>query len=296
MRHCGQSLSRLLSQSGKRYHLAMCLIIFAYRADPRFPLIVAANRDEFFTRPTAQADFWPTASGSRILAGRDLQAGGTWLGITETGRFAAVTNIRDPSQAEARPRSRGELTTAFLEAELSAADYCAALSDSFTDYAGYNLLVADSEQMLYVNNLDRVTQVLSPGIHGLSNGRLNSDWPKVDKGRKRLEGLLAGALPTNADELLDMMADDQPAPVDALPDTGLPRELEQTLSAAFIRNPERQYGTRCSTAVLVAADGGMRFSEANFDVNARPAGKHFFQLPPRNPQRNTSAKRLHEPQ
>lgn len=261
---------------------AMCLIIFAYRTDPRFPLLVAANRDEFFTRPTAQADFWQTATGNPILAGRDLQAGGTWLGVTASGRFAAVTNIRDPAQTEVRARSRGELTTAFLEGGLNAADYCAGLPDGFADYAGYNLLVADGEQLLYVNNIERSTEVLTPGIYGLSNGRLNSDWPKVSKGRRRLTALLARDLPASTDDLLDMMYDDQPAALDELPDTGLPRELEQTLSAPFIRNPERQYGTRCSTAVVLAADGGVRFSEANFDAHARPAGKHFYQLPPPN--------------
>ncbi len=257
----------------------MCLIIFAYRADPRFPLVVAANRDEFFTRPTAQADFWQTASGSRILAGKDLQAGGTWLGITPSGRFAAVTNIRDPSQAEAKPRSRGELTSSFLGDRIAATEFCAGLSDSFADYAGYNLLVGDGEQLVYVNNVERTTQVLAPGIHGLSNGRLNCDWPKVTQGRERLAALLASATAPGTDDLLKMMRDPRPAADDQLPDTGVPRDLEKSLSAAFIRNPERQYGTRCSTALLVAADGAMRFSEANFDSDARPIGRHFFELP-----------------
>jgi uncharacterized protein with NRDE domain len=262
-----------------RYYHAMCLIIFAYRADPRFPLVVAANRDEFFTRPTAQADFWQSASGSRILAGKDLQAGGTWLGITPGGRFAAVTNIRDPSQAEAKPRSRGELTSSFLGGKLTATQFCAGLSDSFADYAGYNLLVGDGEQLVYVNNVERTSQVLSPGIHGLSNGRLNSDWPKVTRGREHLAALLTSAIAPRTDDLLKMMSDPRPAPDDQLPDTGVPRDLEKSLSAAFIRNPERQYGTRCSTALLVAADGAMRFGEANFDSDARPIGKHFFELP-----------------
>lgn len=257
----------------------MCLIIFAYRADPRLPLVVAANRDEFFTRPTAQADFWQTDSGPRILAGKDLQAGGTWLGITASGRFAAVTNIRDPSQSEPRPRSRGELTTGFLTSKLPATEYCAALADSFADYAGYNLLLGDGEQLVYVNNVERTSQVLAPGIHGLSNGRLNSNWPKVSRGRERLAELLASDSAPSTDALLAMMSDSRPAAAAELPDTGVPRELEQTLSAMFIRNPERQYGTRCSTALLAAADGGMRFSEANFDSAARAVGKHYFELP-----------------
>ena len=258
----------------------MCLIIFAYRADARFPLVVAANRDEFFTRPTAQAEFWQTTTGSRILAGKDLQAGGTWLGITASGRFAAVTNIRDPSQAVARPRSRGELTSAFLGTRQSATEYGASLADSFSEYAGYNLLLGDGQQLVYVNNMDRTTQVLAPGIYGLSNGRLNSDWPKVTRGRERLAELLASDTPPATDSLLGMMSDSQPAAENELPDTGVPRELEQALSATFIRNPERQYGTRCSTALLMMANGGTRFSEANFDSGARPTGKHYFELPP----------------
>jgi len=257
----------------------MCLIIFAHRADPRFPLVVAANRDEFFTRPTAQADFWQMESGTRILAGKDLQAGGTWLGITAGGRFAAVTNIRDPSQAEPRPRSRGELTSGFLGSRLGAAEYSATLSDSFADYAGYNLLLGDGEQLVYVNNAERISQVLAPGIYGLSNGRLNSDWPKVARGREQLATLLANESPLDTDALLAMMSDSRPAADDQLPDTGVPRDLEKSLSAAFIRNPERQYGTRCSTAIIAAADGSTRFSEANFDSDAKAIGKHFFELP-----------------
>ncbi|MFN3163486.1 MAG: NRDE family protein [Pseudohongiellaceae bacterium] len=130
---------------------------------------------------------------------------------------------------------------------------------------------------MYVNNVERTTQVLAPGIHGLSNGRLNSDWPKVTQGRERLAALLSRATAPGTDDLLQMMRDPRPAADDQLPDTGVPRDLEKSLSAAFIRNPERQYGTRCSTALLVAADGAMRFSEANFDN--RPSAGIFLSCP-----------------
>ncbi len=189
----------------------MCLIIFAYRADPRFPLVVAANRDEFFTRPTAQADFWQSASGSRILAGKDLQAGGTWLGITPGGGFAAVTNIRDPSQAEAKPRSRGELTSSFLGGKLTATQFCAGLSDSFADYAGYNLLVGDGEQLVYVDNVERTGRVLSRAFTACPTARLNSDWPKVTRGREHLAAAADQRHSPRTDDLLKMMSDPRPA-------------------------------------------------------------------------------------
>lgn len=258
----------------------MCLIIFAYQTDSRFPLVVAANRDELFSRPTAQAALWTDEeSGRQILSGRDKQAGGTWLGTTQNGRFAAVTNIRDPSQTQRRPRSRGDLTRQFLGGNASPRQYCAVLAESYEQFAGYNLLVGDSDSLFYVNNHEQEVWELEPGLYGLSNGLLNSSWPKVDKGRARLQALMQRPEELTTDALLTMMGDRSQA-IDAdLPDTGIDIAIERKLSSAFILNPEREYGTLCSTALIVDRSGATRFSEQNFDSLGNRTQGHAFQLP-----------------
>ena len=259
----------------------MCLIIFAFQCDPRFPLVVAANRDESFARPTAQAALWTDEeSGQQILSGRDEQAGGTWLGITQSGRFAAVTNIRDPSQAERKPRSRGDLTRQFLGGTDSPEKYCAMLAQNYEQFAGYNLLVGDNHSLFYVNNHEEKVWELEPGVHGLSNGLLNSSWPKVDKGKKRLQALMQQPEELTTDGLLAMMADRSEAEDRDLPDTGIGIEIERKLSSAFILNPQREYGTLCSTALIVDQSGPTRFSEQNFDSLGNKSSGHAFQLPP----------------
>ncbi len=260
----------------------MCLIVFAHQLLPGLPLVLSANRDEFYTRPTAEAAFWQE-DHPQILAGRDLIAGGTWLGITRQGRFAAVTNIRDPSQPELRPRSRGDLTREFLASDRSAAGFCQELRSHFADFAGFNLLVSDGREMVYANNLlDRI-ETLKPGLYGLSNGELNSDWPKVNTARQRLQRLLAMPDKLSSDALLDLLFDRQQAADSQLPDTGVSLELERKLSSAFIHNPERLYGTRCSTGLILAADGQHRFGERNFNEQAELQSCHYFQLPARIP-------------
>ncbi len=259
----------------------MCLIIFAYQENPLFPLVVAANRDEFFARPTAQADFWQDEeTGQQILAGRDLQAGGTWLGVTRAGRFAAVTNIRDPSQTQRRPRSRGDLTRQFLAGIQSPKQYCEALVNNFDLFAGYNLLVGDSTSLFYVNNQEEKVWPLKAGIYGLSNGLLNSCWPKVNQGRENLRALMLSPQELATDALITMMADRTQASDDDLPNTGTGIEIERELSSTFILNPERQYGTLCSTAVILERSGALRFSEQNFDSLGNKTQGHFYQLPP----------------
>lgn len=258
----------------------MCLILFAYRSDPRFPLIVAANRDEFFARPSTQAALWTDEeSGRRILSGRDEQAGGTWLGITQDGRFAAVTNIRDPSQTKPRPRSRGELTRQYLAGNDTPQQYCEQLTKSYEQFAGYNLLVGDRHSLYYVNNSEEKVSKLEAGVYGLSNGLLNSSWPKVDKGKASLQMLLQQTGKLTNDTLLAMMNDKSQAEDADLPNTGVSIDMERKLSSAFILNPEREYGTRCSTALIVEQSGTTRFSEQNFDSLGNKTQAHTFQLP-----------------
>jgi uncharacterized protein with NRDE domain len=258
----------------------MCLIILAYQTDPLLPLVVAANRDELFARPSAQASLWTDEeSGKQILSGRDLQAGGTWLGITHSGRFAAVTNIRDPSLTERRPRSRGDLTRLFLVGDDSPEQYCARLAESYDQFAGYNLLVGDGDSLYYVNNQEAQAWRLEPGIFGLSNGLLNSSWPKIDRGREVLTSLMDAPQALHTDALIEMMGDRSQAADADLPDTGIGIEIERKLSSAFILNPQRGYGTLCSTALIFEKSGNKRFSEQNFDHLGNKTQGHFYQLP-----------------
>ena len=257
----------------------MCLILFSHQAESRFPLVVAANRDELYSRPTRPADFWPDSeSATAVLAGKDLLAGGTWLGITRGGRFAAVTNIRDPSQAEQKARSRGELTLGFLQDSSSPGEFSAQVQSRFGEYAGFNLLVGDRESMYYMNNFENVREELAPGVYGLSNGLLNSPWPKVERGRALLTQMLDADHSPDTDKLLRMMNDRTEAADAELPDTGVPRALERILSSSFIYNPDRSYGTLCSTAIIVDANGNCRFAEQNYNAKGRPAAAQYYEF------------------
>lgn len=231
----------------------MCLILVAWQAHPDYPLVVAANRDEFFVRPTAPAAFWPEQPG--LLAGRDLEAGGTWLGITKTGRFAALTNYRDPASHKAEAPSRGRLVADFLACDQSIDSYLDALSPA--EYNGFNLLLGDGKRLVAFSNITMERHELAPGVYGLSNALLDTPWPKVGSGKTALTAALA-ALPDEA-LLSRLLKDDTIHPDAALPSTGVPLDWERLLSAAFIRGPG--YGTRCSTVVKVGSPGTASFDE-----------------------------------
>ena len=169
----------------------MCLLIFAHQLSADYPLMVAANRDEFYARPTAPAAFWPEYPG--LLAGRDLEQGGTWMGVTREGRFAAVTNYRDPDVAMPAPRSRGELPLDYLAGSTTPASYLAELAKRGGEYAGFNLLVGDRDSLWYfANSGGQAPRALSPGLYGLSNARLDTPWPKVERGKAMLLSLQQG--------------------------------------------------------------------------------------------------------
>lgn len=241
----------------------MCTLLFAWRVDAAAPLIVAANRDEFYARPTAPAQRW--ADAPRVFAGRDLLAGGTWLGVAvgaalgvaPGGRFAALTNVREPSvPAPADARSRGQLVADFLRGEQGPAEYLAGLDAAA--YPGFNLVVADPRALWYLSNRSGPPRALDPGVYGISNAGLDTPWPKVVRGRERLAALVAaGAATTGA--LLDLLADRAPANDAELPDTGVGLALERMLSPLCIVGPE--YGTRSSTALRIARDGTVEFHE-----------------------------------
>lgn len=244
----------------------MCLILLAYRAHPLYHLVVAANRDEFFQRPAATADWWDEQPD--LLAGRDLEAGGTWLGVTRSGRCAALTNFRDPPAHRPDAPSRGGLVTGFLQGTATPADYLAALLPQADHYNGFNLLVADRETLHgYCNRGGGVTP-LEPGVHGISNGLLNEPWPKVTRGRAALSQALADDPDPVA--LFTLLADRTRAPDAQLPDTGIGAEWERLLSSRFIAAPG--YGTRCSTVLLWDVAGQVRFVERSYDAQGEVTG------------------------
>jgi uncharacterized protein with NRDE domain len=233
----------------------MCLIALAWQVHPDYPLVVAANRDEFHARATAPARFWPEAPA--VLAGRDLAAGGTWMGVTRGGRFAALTNVREPGRPQGH-RSRGLLVSEYLLSGLAPLAYAEAVMAVAADYSGFNLLVGDGDTLVVCSNRGTSPTVLAPGVYGLSNHLLDSPWPKLVRAR---EALRAQVVDPTVEGLMHLLADDAAAPDDELPDTGIGLPMERLLSSPFIRSPA--YGTRSST-VLLAGRGRIRFVEQAF--------------------------------
>ena len=238
----------------------MCLILFAWQAHPRYALILAANRDEFHNRPTEKAGFWDDQAD--MLAGRDLQAGGTWLGISRSGRFAAVTNYREP-QAPEPPleHSRGHLVSHYVEAESPPLDYARTVVDKGYAYRGFNLLLGNPKELVYVSNRADEATYVNRGIHGLSNHLLDTNWPKVKSGRDQLEDLLqSGALEPEA--LFELLTNRTLTPGE-MPENLLDNDLpEQLARHYFIVSPV--YGTRSSTVVLMDHDGNVEFVERQY--------------------------------
>ena len=233
----------------------MCLILIGWRQIASFPLVVAANRDEFHARATAPAGRWPDSP--HVFGGLDLEAGGTWLGASDSGRFAAVTNVREPNQP-AGMRSRGLLTRDFLLGASTAADYVASLDmDAF---AGFNLLLSDGQELWYCSNRAAAPRALEPGIYGVSNHLLDTPWPKLATSKQRFALALARLPEENG--FFDLLADDEIVPDAHLPSTGVPLEWERLLSAVFVRSPE--YGTRASSLLLQRADGPGVLAERSF--------------------------------
>lgn len=228
----------------------MCLILFAYKAHPKYKLIVAANRDEFYERPTAPAHFWE--DHPHILAGRDLRKMGTWMGVTKNGRFAALTNYRNPNEVTEGKRSRGDLVGDFLIGSASPADFMNRASEHRSSYPGYNLLTGNLEELFYYSNVEDRVELLQPGIYGVSNHVLDTEWPKVKKGKEGLSALLDNAEGSLTEELFTLLRNADPAPDELLPKTGVSLEWERMLSPLFIKSDG--YGTRSSTVLLMSKD------------------------------------------
>jgi len=251
----------------------MCLIAFAWRAHPRHRLVVAANRDEYFKRPAAPAAFWDDHPG--VLAGRDLQAGGTWLGITLDGRFAALTNYRNPADKAPGAPSRGALVSDFLVGGAGPREYVDSLGKRATGYNGFSLLVGDAASLYFFSNRGEGPRRIEPGVHGLSNHLLDTPWPKVRKARAKLAGLLEK--PFDAEAALRLLDDTGQAPHEELPSTGVSLELEERLSA--IRIPAAGgYGTRCSTALCLEDSGRIEFHERTWREDGSAGGTVGYRL------------------
>ncbi len=248
----------------------MCLILLAWQAHPDYPLVVAANRDEFFSRRTAEADFWDDAPD--VLAGRDLEAGGTWLGVSRNSRFAALTNYRDPTRNKTVAPSRGELVSRFLAGLQSPEAYLAELESCADRYNGFNLVFGDPDGLWCFSNCGEGERQLAPGVYGLSNHLLDTPWPKVARGKSALNAALC-ALPAER-PLFALLRDDSIAPDEALPRTGVSLEWERLLSAAFVRMPG--YGTRSATVLLMDKAGNVRFIEQGFLPDAIPGERREF--------------------
>ncbi len=251
----------------------MCLVLLAYEHHPRYRLVLATNRDEYHDRPSQYAHWWQDHPG--LLAGRDLEAGGTWLGVNRSGRLALVTNFREPGTRDQGKRSRGDLVRNFLTDDRRASEFAADLSADASAYSGFNLLLFDGENFLYLCNRGDFQEILQPGIHGLSNHRLNTPWPKVEKTRRLFANALSSA-DVDETELFSIIGDNRPFDDKVLPDTGIGHDLEKLLSAPFIVSPD--YGTRCSTLVLWDNSGDIHFSERSFTPDGKMDQEKSYQI------------------
>ena len=251
----------------------MCLIAIAWRAHPAYRLIVAANRDEYFGRPSAPADFWDDHRG--VLAGRDLEAGGTWLGITLEGRFAALTNYRNPADKRTGVPSRGALVSDYLKGKAGPSGYVKEVQKAAMSYNGFSLLVGDTDSLWFLSNRGGEPLRVQPGVHGLSNHLLDTPWPKVERARAKLAKQLEE--PFDAAAAFELLSDTEHAPNAELPSTGVSVEMEERLSAIRIL-AAGGYGTRCSTVLCFMNDGRVEFHERGYREEGGASGTISYRL------------------
>ncbi len=243
----------------------MCLVILALNQSRQYPLVLIANRDELHERPTEAADYWPEYP--RVIGGRDLLRGGTWLAVDRSGRLGAVTNFRDPNQDE-QPRSRGDLVTDFMKSGDPGLGFSQAVQGRQHEYAGFNLVIGQINQPFHYRSNRDQSQLLAPGVYGISNGVLDNDWPKVARSKTRLQRWLDADDEVDPERLFEILADRQ-VTLDENTD-----EWTQALTATFIVNPS--YGTRASTCILFGADGQAVFEERRYDSVGNNTGSSRF--------------------
>lgn len=251
----------------------MCLIFFSVDSHPRYKLVLAGNRDEFHQRRTAPAAFWPDAP--QVLAGRDLEANGTWLGVSRKGRISLLTNYRDPAHINPVAPSRGHLVSDYLITEMPGQEYLRGIRERGRDYNGFNLLVGTPDALWYYSNYAEHVEPVGRGLHGLSNHLLNTPWPKVERGKKLLAPVLEKDT-IEPEELFQLLYDEQQAPDHALPDTGVGLDRERVLSSMFIKSPN--YGSRCSTVVLVDRKNRVQFAERVYDLTTFAHATNEFEF------------------
>jgi len=239
----------------------MCLIFFALKQHPEYKLILAGNRDEFYNRQTARADFW--TDHPHVLGGRDLEAMGTWLGITRRGRLSMLTNYRDPANIRPGTPSRGHLVSDFLTGDDAPETYMEQVSNNGGKYNGFNLISGTADELFYFSNYGNGVQKLSKGLWGLSNHLLDTPWPKVQRGKENFAKLIREEK-LSPETLFDLLYDEERASDELLPSTGIPLDRERALSSMFIKTAD--YGSRCSTVILITKSGDVIFSERVYDL------------------------------
>ncbi len=254
----------------------MCIVLFSYKNTPGYRLILAANRDEFLNRQTAPLAYWE--DNSEILAGRDLERGGTWLGITASGKFGVLTNYREAGGRIPSKVSRGEILTHFFAGNGDCQEYLSHLSSNEHHYQGFNLLIGSGDALYYYSNRKGIPIELQPGIYGLSNHLLDTDWPKIERGKGLFRDVVTrgGAL---VDELFTVLGDREQPADEFLPNTGVGLEWERILSSIFITSPT--YGTRSSAVVLIDNEGNTEFQERTYehdDIELKTARQRCFTI------------------
>jgi uncharacterized protein with NRDE domain len=247
----------------------MCLILVAFQSSADFPLLVAGNRDEFHARPAHAAEWW--ADDRDVLGGRDLQAGGTWLGLHRSGRFAAVTNFRDAAPSRGGKRSRGHLVSEFLRSRAAPLEYLRSIEGQH--YAGFNLLVSDGQSLASLSNRDGAARELAAGVYGLSNATLDTPWEKIVRSKRALNALLS-ADAVNETSLFRLLADRDKGPAHEVTSEHLPFVTAHAITAPFIVLPE--YGTRCSTVVMADRNGRWTLAERRFNPAGGKTGESRF--------------------
>jgi len=255
----------------------MCIILFSYKNHETYDLILAANRDEFRDRPTQALTYWPDSP--HVLAGRDLLNNGTWMGISKTGRFAALTNFRRPSAMKMNSPSRGALVKDFLVENIPVMDYLESIQSVAKDYSGFNLIVGDMKQLYYVSNCKDGVQQISPGLHGLSNSFINTPWPKVETGKQKLDSCLSVDHEPDIKKIFQILSDDTRAADEQLPNTGVGLEWERLMSPIFIS--DSFYGTCSQSIILISKNGHVTFYEQTIHRDSNHKGsvrKYSFQV------------------
>jgi uncharacterized protein with NRDE domain len=255
-------------------YFLMCLILLAIRKHPKYKLVLLANRDEYYERPSEVSQFWEEVP--HLLAGRDLIAGGTWLGITRNGRIAAITNYRDPSSVKAKAPSRGNLVSLFLSRAMEPNAYVDLIRNERDRYNGFNLILGKTDLLYwYSNRTDRIVPLFQ-GVYGLSNHLLNTPWPKVARAKRLFEEILHGRTSPSTEALFHLLQDKKRPPDNRLPRTGVPLEWERILSPIFITSPT--YGTRSSTIILIDNEDYVTFVERTFNGRPKPVSTCEFEF------------------